>query len=118
MVFLPLSSASSVDSPARWTIAYHHEHKLALSDTVTLPAKVLTKVESAWNAFGHAEEGNWKRRVHDIGEKLMDRINHFEYAVKDVELPQGWRYARMVHPKLKRNYTLGQAEEEVPLLNR
>ena len=38
-----------------------------------------------WTELGHAKPTSWKARAHRLGEKLMDRIECEEWALKGVE---------------------------------
>ncbi|KAJ3878663.1 mitochondrial K+-H+ exchange-related-domain-containing protein [Lentinula edodes] len=47
------------------------------------------KASNAWAGFGKAPEGNWKLKVFRIGERLVDRLDYEELALKGVDPSMG-----------------------------
>ncbi|KAF5389181.1 hypothetical protein D9757_003410 [Collybiopsis confluens] len=43
-----------------------------------------TKASSTWASFGKAPEGNWKLRLFRAGERIIDRLDYEELALKGV----------------------------------
>ncbi|KAF8827797.1 hypothetical protein HHX47_DHR4000418 [Lentinula edodes] len=47
------------------------------------------KASNTWAGFGKAPEGNWKLKVFRIGERLVDRLDYEELALKGVDPSMG-----------------------------
>ncbi|CCM02485.1 uncharacterized protein FIBRA_04585 [Fibroporia radiculosa] len=65
---------------------------------------VTLKASSLWADLGKAPEGNWKRRVFLYGERLVDRLDFEELALKSFDTSLGPklipnRYTEKVRPK-------------------
>jgi len=100
----PRSSASVRGHNVQEHLTYYH--------FVTPPSKqeqgtswtkwATNKATTTWADFGQAPEGNWKRRVYVYGERLVDRIDFEELALKSVDPSLG--------PKLSK---FGRSETEV-----
>ncbi|KAJ4482306.1 mitochondrial K+-H+ exchange-related-domain-containing protein [Lentinula aciculospora] len=50
---------------------------------------VQSKASSTWAGFGQAPEGNWKFKVFRMGERLVDRLDYEELALKGVDPSMG-----------------------------
>ncbi|KAJ3826811.1 mitochondrial K+-H+ exchange-related-domain-containing protein [Lentinula raphanica] len=44
-----------------------------------------SKASSTWAGFGQAPEGTWKRKLFRMGERLVDRLDYEELALKGVD---------------------------------
>lgn len=95
LVFLPLtkrpasliattSRTPSIDSFKLITFWSQRVTPLSEDNKPTIVARAINKAASTWEGFGKAAEGNWKKRIHNAGEKLMDRIEFEEWALKSV----------------------------------
>ncbi|KIM80956.1 hypothetical protein PILCRDRAFT_821813 [Piloderma croceum F 1598] len=58
---------------------------------------VSTKAADTWAGFGRAPEGNWKLRTYQYGERLVDRMDFEELALKGVDPSLG---PSITHPQL------------------
>jgi len=54
-----------------------------------------TKASATWAGFGKAEEGSWKLKVYQFGERVVDRIEFEELALKGLDPSLG---PSLVHP--------------------
>ncbi|KAE9393882.1 hypothetical protein BT96DRAFT_1022823 [Gymnopus androsaceus JB14] len=78
-VHLPKSTKLKVDEPSqsRWKPQGGYIHWAR------------TKALDTWANFGKAPEGNWKLKVFRTGERLVDRIDFEEHALKAVDPSMG-----------------------------
>ncbi|TCD62235.1 hypothetical protein EIP91_007194 [Steccherinum ochraceum] len=98
----PRGSVRSLAAPEHLTY-YHFVTPPAHDDKGASWAKwAVDKASGAWASFGQAPEGNWKRRIYVYGERLVDRIDFEELALKSVDPNLG--------PKLSK---FGRSEAEV-----
>jgi hypothetical protein len=56
--------------------------------------RALTKASDLWLGFGEKDKGTWQRKVFERGEKLMDRIEYEEWALKSIHEDQGVKIAK------------------------
>ncbi|BGP27981.1 uncharacterized conserved protein [Rhodotorula toruloides] len=47
--------------------------------------KAIDKAADLWAGLGKADEGTWKRRAYVLGERMMDRIEYEEWALKAID---------------------------------
>ncbi|KIJ62596.1 hypothetical protein HYDPIDRAFT_114247 [Hydnomerulius pinastri MD-312] len=73
-------------------LIYYHFNILTPHGTVDdhswakiLLKKVSTKAADIWANFGKAPEGSWKLRTYEYGERIVDRIDFEELALKGVD---------------------------------
>ncbi|BEJ14024.1 hypothetical protein CspHIS471_0311980 [Cutaneotrichosporon sp. HIS471] len=71
--------------------------------------RVLDKAADEWNKLGHKPHKSWMYWFHERGEKLMDRINYEEWALKAIHEGRGVKIA---------NAKKGDVQQmiEIPLL--
>lgn len=82
----------AVFNPNRMLIFYHFD--LSQSNSVKSQEQsaikravkwVSTKAADLWAGFGKAPEGSWKLRTYELGERIVDRIDFEELALKGVD---------------------------------
>ncbi|GAA5931204.1 hypothetical protein JCM1841_003487 [Sporobolomyces salmonicolor] len=66
------------------------------TDAPQLPIlkRVEQKAADMWAGLGKGKEGSWKKRSYDLGERLMDKIEYEEWALKAIDpafAPKPWR---------------------------
>ncbi|KIP09703.1 hypothetical protein PHLGIDRAFT_67051 [Phlebiopsis gigantea 11061_1 CR5-6] len=101
IVALPLVSASKTPaaSSSAGQLTYYHfftpppkdEHKKDWVKWAT------NKAGDLWAGFGKAPEGHWKRRTFLYGERLVDRIDFEELALKSLDPSLGPNLTRFGH---------------------
>jgi len=71
---------------------------------------VTTKASRLWANFGKAKEGSWKFKTFQYGEKLIDRLDFEELALKSLDPSLG--------PKITQLGKLGSNEEQpqIPII--
>ncbi|KAG1748721.1 mitochondrial K+-H+ exchange-related-domain-containing protein [Suillus lakei] len=86
----------AVFNPNRMLIYYHFDLSQGNSanrqDQSALKRAVKwasTKAADLWAGFGKAPEGSWKLRTYELGERIVDRIDFEELALKGVDLSLG-----------------------------
>ncbi|GAA5937978.1 Mrx19p [Sporobolomyces koalae] len=52
---------------------------------VDLLTKATDKAADMWSGLGRADAGTWKKRSYDFGEKMMDKIEFEEWALKAID---------------------------------
>ncbi|KAJ3524212.1 hypothetical protein NM688_g8600 [Phlebia brevispora] len=87
IIALPLTAASrTLDAYGSSHLTYYH--------FITPPREkkgtdwvqwISTKSAKLWAGFGKAPEGHWKRRTYLYGERLIDRIDFEELALKSLD---------------------------------
>ncbi|GJE88527.1 mitochondrial K -H exchange-related-domain-containing protein [Phanerochaete sordida] len=105
IVALPLVTASHTpeSSSSGHLTYYHFATRPRKQDGKPGWAEWAThKAADLWAGFGKAPEGHWKRRTFLYGERLVDRIDFEELALKSLDPSLG--------PKLTR---FGQSEADV-----
>ncbi|KAH9925363.1 mitochondrial K+-H+ exchange-related-domain-containing protein [Epithele typhae] len=112
IVALPLTPASS----AREQLTYYHF--VTPPDTRAtnswLPW-ITTKATDLWAGLGKAPEGNWKRRAFLYGERLVDRLEFEELALKSVDPSIGPKLSDYVpHRKEKVDKAKEKVDEGAP----
>jgi hypothetical protein len=55
--------------------------------------RALDKAADEWNKLGHKPRNSWMYWFHERGEKLMDRINYEEWALKAIHEGRGVKVA-------------------------
>ncbi|GAA5908468.1 Mrx19p [Sporobolomyces salmoneus] len=91
---LPLSR-SSVDHPPLFLL-HAHRPRSTLPPTTSnndggerpklpLLTKATDKAADMWAGLGRGKEGSWKKRSYDFGEKMMDKIEFEEWALKAID---------------------------------
>lgn len=82
----------AVFNPNRMLIFYHFD--LSQGNSVNSQDQsaikravkwVSTKAADLWAGFGKAPEGSWKLRTYELGERIVDRIDFEELALKGVD---------------------------------
>ncbi|KAI0771115.1 mitochondrial K+-H+ exchange-related-domain-containing protein [Trametes elegans] len=58
---------------------------------------VVAKASDLWAGFGKAPEGHWKRRSFLYGERLIDRLEFEELALKSLDPSLGPKLSNIVH---------------------
>jgi len=79
-------SNNAQPGPADAVLTYYHfqmTHKHVR--TSGLVDWATGKAATLWANFGQAAEGNWKHTIHKYGERLVDRIDFEELALKTVD---------------------------------
>ncbi|OCH88456.1 hypothetical protein OBBRIDRAFT_795226 [Obba rivulosa] len=90
IIVLPLApaTASASGSAVREQLTYYHfviPPDSSKQKRNTLGKWVTTKSADLWAGLGKAPEGTWKRRVFLYGERLIDRLEFEELALKSVD---------------------------------
>ncbi|KAH7885241.1 mitochondrial K+-H+ exchange-related-domain-containing protein [Phlebopus sp. FC_14] len=91
----PSLKANSVFNTNRMLIYYHcnivspHGADSDQPWTKRILKKMSTKAADVWANFGKAPEGSWKLRVYEYGERIVDRIDFEELALKSVDPSMG-----------------------------
>lgn len=82
----------AVFNPNRMLIFYHFDLSQVSSvesqDQSTVKRAVKwasTKAADLWAGFGKAPEGSWKLKTYELGERIVDRIDFEELALKGVD---------------------------------
>ncbi|KAM0749469.1 hypothetical protein T439DRAFT_303371 [Meredithblackwellia eburnea MCA 4105] len=78
-------------------------------------SRATNKAADMWSKLGQANQGTWKRRAYDQGEKFMDRIEYEEWALKAIDpaiSPKPWSSS----PPMKEGQEKGKDEDKVTLL--
>ncbi|KAG2155905.1 mitochondrial K+-H+ exchange-related-domain-containing protein [Suillus bovinus] len=82
----------AIFNPNRMLIFYHFDlsqgSNVKLQDQSTIKRAVKwasTKAADLWAGFGKAPEGSWKLRTYELGERIVDRIDFEELALKGVD---------------------------------
>ncbi|EGN98487.1 hypothetical protein SERLA73DRAFT_183524 [Serpula lacrymans var. lacrymans S7.3] len=89
-----VSNPNAIYNPNRMLI-YYHFHLIPSSTSGTqengqsrikqLMTRASTKAAGVWAGFGKAPEGTWKLKTYEYGERLVDRIDFEELALKSVD---------------------------------
>ncbi|GAA6015125.1 hypothetical protein JCM10207_003610 [Rhodosporidiobolus poonsookiae] len=98
LIALPLSQPSSTHPPR---FLLHAVRASLQSDTAqqrqstsaAYIAKATDKAADLWSGLGKADEGTWKKRAYNTGEKMMDKIEYEEWALKALDparAPKPW----------------------------
>ncbi|GAA5871764.1 hypothetical protein JCM1840_003994 [Sporobolomyces johnsonii] len=98
----PASSSSSSPDASQLPILKRVEHKAA----------------DMWAGLGKGKEGSWKRRSYVLGERLMDKIEYEEWALKAIDpafAPKPWRRIPSSSPK-EGSSTSSSKDEPVDLI--
>ncbi|KAI0087061.1 mitochondrial K+-H+ exchange-related-domain-containing protein [Irpex rosettiformis] len=98
---LPLVSASKTPGTSSGHLTYYHfttppPHP---EKTKTWSHWATTKAADIWAGFGKAPEGGWKRRTFVYGERLVDRMDFEEMALKSLDPSLGPSLKRFGHSK-------------------
>ncbi|KAH9949867.1 mitochondrial K+-H+ exchange-related-domain-containing protein [Amylocystis lapponica] len=104
IIALPLTGPSTAHTPNR------HADRLTYYHFVTAPSPAhkanswsrwaTSKAADLWAAFGKGPEGGWKRRTYLYGERLVDRLDFEELALKSVDPSIGPKLLRAApHPR-------------------
>ncbi|GAA5883479.1 hypothetical protein JCM16303_003821 [Sporobolomyces ruberrimus] len=102
---LPLSRSSPSHPPLFLLHAHRPRSTLPPSSTpppssdgqqpkLPLLTKATDKAADMWAGLGKGKEGSWKKRSYDFGEKLMDKIEFEEWALKSIDTnlaPKPWK---------------------------
>ncbi|GAA5963989.1 hypothetical protein JCM3765_007829 [Sporobolomyces pararoseus] len=101
---LPLSRSSPEHAPLFLLHAHRPRSTLppsASSSTengeqpkLPLLTKATDKAADMWAGLGRGKEGSWKKRSYDFGEKMMDKIEFEEWALKSIDTnlaPKPWK---------------------------
>lgn len=82
----------AVFNPNRLLIFYHFDlsqgNSVNSQDQSAIKGAVKwlsTKAADLWAGFGKAPEGSWKLRTYELGERIVDRIDFEELALKGVD---------------------------------
>ncbi|KAH9851625.1 mitochondrial K+-H+ exchange-related-domain-containing protein [Lenzites betulinus] len=80
---------------------YHFITPPENTKTTTWAKWAVTKASDLWAGFGKAPEGHWKRRAFVYGERLIDRLEFEELALKSLDPSLGPSLSSIVHPSAK-----------------
>ncbi|KAG0704260.1 mitochondrial K+-H+ exchange-related-domain-containing protein [Suillus ampliporus] len=104
----------AVFNPNRMLIYYHFDlsqgNSINRQDQSAIKRAVKwtsTKAADLWAGFGKAPEGSWKLRIYELGERIVDRIDFEELALKGVDPSLG---PSITHPDI-----IGQHANEVEI---
>ncbi|KAG1745868.1 mitochondrial K+-H+ exchange-related-domain-containing protein [Suillus paluster] len=104
----------AVFNPNRMLIYYHFDlsqsNSINRQDQSAIKRAVKwasTKAADLWAGFGKAPEGSWKLRTYELGERIVDRIDFEELALKGVDPSLG---PSIMHPDIT-----GQQANEVEI---
>ncbi|KAG2151325.1 mitochondrial K+-H+ exchange-related-domain-containing protein [Suillus clintonianus] len=82
----------AVFNPNRMLVYYHFDlsqgNSVRSQDQSAIKRAVKwasTKAADLWAGFGKAPEGSWKLRTYELGERIVDRIDFEELALKGVD---------------------------------
>ncbi|KZV97369.1 hypothetical protein EXIGLDRAFT_379144 [Exidia glandulosa HHB12029] len=99
----------------RLKLTYYHVMQPPPAETTDGPnllKRGVTKAVQLWDKMGDKPEGNWQRRIYVYGQKLMDRLEYEELALKVVDpsraAPDG---ALLLHPTTQPGAKLEPAAE-------
>ncbi|GAA6059136.1 hypothetical protein JCM10212_003883 [Sporobolomyces blumeae] len=70
------------------------------SNDVPLLTKATDKAADMWAGLGKGKEGGWKKRSYDFGERMMDKIEYEEWALKAIDTtlaPKPWKRHTSAH---------------------
>ncbi|KAI0820453.1 mitochondrial K+-H+ exchange-related-domain-containing protein [Trametes gibbosa] len=103
IVALPLTRPSK---PLTGKVAEHLTYYQFITSpentkTTTWAKWAVTKASDLWAGFGKAPEGHWKRRAFLYGERLIDRLEFEELALKSLDPSLGPKLSNIVHPSAK-----------------
>ncbi|KAL1950835.1 hypothetical protein VTO73DRAFT_5959 [Trametes versicolor] len=100
IIALPLATPSKPvhGRPTEHLTYYHFVTPPETTHTITWTKRIVAKASDIWAGFGKAPEGNWKRRSFLYGERLIDRLEFEELALKSLDPSLGPRLANIVHP--------------------
>ncbi|KAH9890109.1 mitochondrial K+-H+ exchange-related-domain-containing protein [Cubamyces lactineus] len=73
---------------------------------------IVAKASDLWAGLGKAPEGNWKRRAFLYGERLVDRLDFEELALKSLDPSLGPRLSNIVHTSKEKE----KATPQIPLI--
>ncbi|KZS92910.1 hypothetical protein SISNIDRAFT_485863 [Sistotremastrum niveocremeum HHB9708] len=76
--------------------------------------RVTEKAASTWASFGKAPEGNWRLRTFRYGERIMDRIDFEELALKSFDPAMGPRITKVINGESSEEKKL---EEKITLFH-
>ncbi|RSH88439.1 uncharacterized protein EHS24_000984 [Apiotrichum porosum] len=89
------SSADSTTTNAPLVLYQVQQPDRATADgQASIVTRALTKASDLWLGFGEKDKGTWQRKVFERGEKLMDRIEYEEWALKSIHEDQGVKIAK------------------------
>ncbi|GAA5979364.1 hypothetical protein JCM5350_003881 [Sporobolomyces pararoseus] len=101
---LPLSRSSPEHAPLFLLHAHRPRSTLPPSPSsdsgsgeqpkLPLLTKATDKAADMWSGLGKGKPGSWKKRSYDFGEKMMDKIEFEEWALKSIDTnlaPKPWK---------------------------
>ncbi|OSD07619.1 hypothetical protein PYCCODRAFT_1430864 [Trametes coccinea BRFM310] len=87
--------------PAEHLTYYHFITPTESAKTTSWSKWAAAKAADLWAGLGKAPEGNWKRRAFLYGERLVDRLDFEELALKSLDPSLGPRLSHIVPSKDK-----------------
>ncbi|EPS98482.1 hypothetical protein FOMPIDRAFT_1165413 [Fomitopsis schrenkii] len=91
IIALPLTTRLRVKGPAECLTYYHIETPLPAEGTSSSAwaSRIQDKAADLWANLGRAPEGNWRRKAFVYGERLIDRVDFDELALKSFDTSLG-----------------------------
>ncbi|TFK83217.1 hypothetical protein K466DRAFT_498883 [Polyporus arcularius HHB13444] len=75
--------------------------------------RATAKALAVWNGFGKAEEGSWKRRAFLTGERIADRLDFEEHALRSLDPSLGPKLSSILP---RGSNSMAQDKSSIPLL--
>ncbi|KZT09286.1 uncharacterized protein LAESUDRAFT_735536 [Laetiporus sulphureus 93-53] len=98
IIALPLATPSLAHRPPEHLTYYHFvTPPPSKSKSNSWSKRVIVKASDLWAGLGRAPEGNWKRKVFVYGERLIDRLDFEELALKSFDTSLGPQLLRLRH---------------------
>ncbi|KLO12193.1 hypothetical protein SCHPADRAFT_854179 [Schizopora paradoxa] len=69
--------------------------KKSRSRVRSLVERATSKASETWAGFGEAGEGSWKKRLHNYGERVIDRMDFQELALKSMDTSLGPKVSKL-----------------------
>ncbi|KAI0366672.1 hypothetical protein BV20DRAFT_971607, partial [Pilatotrama ljubarskyi] len=103
IIALPLTPPSKpINGKAPEHLTYYHFITPPQNTNKSSWSKwAIAKASDLWAGMGKAPEGTWKRKAFLYGERLVDRLDFEELALKSLDPSLGPRLSNIVHPSGK-----------------
>ncbi|KAJ8474895.1 hypothetical protein ONZ51_g6902 [Trametes cubensis] len=103
IIALPLTPpCKPINGKAAEHLTYYHFITPPDNRKSTWSKWIVAKASDLWAGLGKAPEGNWKRRAFLYGERLVDRLDFEELALKSLDPSLGPRLSNIVHTSSKK----------------
>ncbi|KAI0662332.1 mitochondrial K+-H+ exchange-related-domain-containing protein [Cubamyces menziesii] len=114
IIALPLTPpCKPINGKAAEHLTYYHFITPPDNRKSTWSKWIVAKASDLWAGLGKAPEGNWKRRAFLYGERLVDRLDFEELALKSLDPSLGPRLSNIVHTSSKKKE---EATAQIPLI--